>query len=956
MKRVLLLSLFCCLGFIALSQTTTIRIYAGGAGAAGSYITGNATSSGVRTDGNIVTTSITQRGYAVFDLSAIPSTATVTGVVTQFYVSGYGGSGAPSGWNTYGYAGDLSTVTSGPILFANMVAGTSLTTATYGTGTGNQTLASTPAAVTFVNSNIGNKVSWSWTGGGTRLYTITGETGTLDAVAGHAPYLEVTYTCAGVTGVAATATPNPVCPGNVFTISGAGTGVVSYTWQGPSSFSYTGMTTTLTGSATTVGVYTLTARNATGCRVITTTPSVALATAPTISPAGTVTVCATGSTALTASTVGGTWTSGNTAIATITTPGGILSGVAQGTANITYTNSTTPFCWAVKTVTVQAAPAPILPSAPHVCIGSTITLTDTAVGGTWSVTPTTTATITLATGVVTGGSAGTATVTYANGCGSPATTVITVEPLPAAITGPTHVCELGGIMTLSDVTAGGTWNGDANASAVAISATQGKVTGISDGPSIITYTAPNTCRATYSIIIDPAPNAITGVLKHCFGTATTLSNSIPGGTWSSGTPPVANLLPPPASCPSCGVFYGYMGGYALISYTNACGVATAMDTVVGTPPPFIGGDTVCEGGTLVLADSVIGGTWSSSDPSRATVLTGSGVVSGISVGVVTITYTLPPGCSRTGTVEVIVGPPAITGGTDVCPGKTTNLSNTSAGGTWSSGSPAVATVGLTSGVVTGVSSNTAIITYTDIHGCLATTMIIVNPLPPAIIGDSILCPGVVDTLYNPAIGGTWSSLTPGIATIGATTGIVNTVSGGTAVIRYTFTGTGCYISKNVTVHPAPAPVVTYNSFTNTFEATPGFVNYQWYNSVDGEIPGATYSTTAAMIEAGYYVKVLDSSGCTGTSNIVTFNNTMLGVNNDLGANSFRIYPNPASNTIFIDAPAKVNVVITDLAGRKEMEAKGVNKLDITKLTAGFYVINIYDEKGVKLGQQKLVKE
>jgi hypothetical protein len=381
-----------------------------------------------------------------------------------------------------------------------------------------------------------------------------------------------------------------------------------------------------------------------------------------------------------------------------------------------------------------------------------------------------------------------------------------------------------------------------------------------------------------------------------------------------------------------------------------------MDTVVGTPPPFVGGDTVCEGGTLVLADSVIGGTWSSSDPSKASILTGSGVISGISAGVVTITYTLPPGCSRTGTVEVIVGPPAITGSTDVCPGKTIALSNASAGGTWTSGSPAVATVGLTSGVVTGVSPNTAIITYTDIHGCIATQMVIVDPIPPAIIGDSILCPSVVDTLYNPAIGGTWSSVTPSIATIGATTGIINTISGGTAVIRYTFTGTGCYINKNVTVYPAPAVTVTYNYFTNTFEATPGFASYQWYNSVDGEIPGATFYTTAATTEAGYYVKVLDTNGCTGSSNIVTFNASMTNVNNNLGAGNFKIYPNPASNMIFIDAPVKVNVVITDLAGRKEMEANGVNKLDISKLTPGFYVITIHDEKGVKMGQQKLVKE
>ena len=84
-----------------------------------------------------------------FNLQGSTATARfgINGTFSGFNVSAYGGFGAPSGWNTYGYAGDLSLVTSGATLYANCIAGTSLSTATYGAAVGNQTLASTAAGV-----------------------------------------------------------------------------------------------------------------------------------------------------------------------------------------------------------------------------------------------------------------------------------------------------------------------------------------------------------------------------------------------------------------------------------------------------------------------------------------------------------------------------------------------------------------------------------------------------------------------------------------------------------------------------------------------------------------------------------------------------------------------------------------------------------------------------------------
>ena len=71
----------------------------------------------------------------------------------------------------------------------------------------------------------------------------------------------------------------------------------------------------------------------------------------------------------------------------------------------------------------------------HVCVGQTTTLGDGAGGGLWGITPTTTATIGSSSGEVTGIAAGMAAVTYSLGSGCVKTAIVTVNGIPAAITG-----------------------------------------------------------------------------------------------------------------------------------------------------------------------------------------------------------------------------------------------------------------------------------------------------------------------------------------------------------------------------------------------------------------------------------------------------------------------------------------------------------------------------------------
>ncbi|MES2702849.1 MAG: T9SS type A sorting domain-containing protein [Bacteroidota bacterium] len=200
-KHFLSLILLCC-SAIAFSQSPTVTLFA--TGATGSFTTGSATTT-TRTDDVIMATSTTDKGYAVFDLSGIPVDATIISCVLGFHVSSFT-AGTPDLCNTYGYPGDLSLVTTPATLFADISSGTLLFSAippadgSYGGSTGHDSMESSTAPLTtFIHDNLGGKISIGFTGGGTNVYGITGETGLASTYGIHAPYLRIHYTppCSG---------------------------------------------------------------------------------------------------------------------------------------------------------------------------------------------------------------------------------------------------------------------------------------------------------------------------------------------------------------------------------------------------------------------------------------------------------------------------------------------------------------------------------------------------------------------------------------------------------------------------------------------------------------------------------------------------------------------------------------------------------------------------------------
>jgi uncharacterized repeat protein (TIGR01451 family) len=322
---------------------------------------------------------------------------------------------------------------------------------------------------------------------------------------------------------------------------------------------------------------------------------------------------------------------------------------------------------------------------------------------------------------------------------------------------------------------------------------------------------------------------ITGVLTVCVGSTTQLTGS--------GTPAVTNPWvssnPAVATVSNTGLVTGVSAGTSIITYTDINGCSKTVTVTVYATPTITGVLTVCVGSTTQLTGSgtpAVTNPWVSSNPAVATV-SNTGLVTGVSAGTSVITYTDINGCSKTATVTVYASP-TITGVLTVCVGSTTQLTGSgtpAATNPWVSSNPAVATVSNT-GLVTGVSAGTSVITYTDINGCSKTATVTVYA-SPTITGVLTVCVGSTTQLTGsgtPAVTNPWVSSNPAVATV-SNTGLVTGVSAGTSIITYTDIN-GCSNSVTVTVNScyadiaviktgAPEPITPGQTITYTITIT-----------------------------------------------------------------------------------------------------------------------------------------
>jgi uncharacterized protein YjdB/alpha-tubulin suppressor-like RCC1 family protein len=337
-------------------------------------------------------------------------------------------------------------------------------------------------------------------------------------------------------------------------------------------------------------------------------------------------------------------------------------------------------------------------------------------------------------------------------------------------------------------------------------------------------------------------------------------------------------------------------GAAVVTVTM---VPVASVQVTPASPALAVGQTVqLAVAVLDSAGRALGGrtvTWSSGDAAVATV-SGAGLVTAVAPGTVTITAT-SEGKAGVATVTVnavpvatiVVSPASAT----LYPGQIRQLEATtldSSGRTlsgrtvaWSTSSPAVATVS-TNGVVTAVGLGSAIITATS-EERNAMAVITVNAVPVAnvtvtppslslSVGQSTQLSAVVRASDGSVLTGrtvTWSSSTPGVATV-STSGLVTGVAIGSTTITAT--------SEGVTTPVATGVLLPVSGFTlfvgneHSCAVAAGGTAYCWGNNSSGQLglgtlgatpelrPRAVSSSTNARIEQFASLAV---GGKTGTT-------------------------------------------------------------------------------------------
>ncbi len=506
---------------------------------------------------------------------------------------------------------------------------------------------------------------------------------------------------------------------------------------------------------------------------------------------GTPVVCIGQPAMLSEASIGGTWASSNTTIATAGSTG-VVTGVRTGTVTITYSLPTG--CMTTLAATVNPLPAVIAPSPARICATSTTTFSDATTGGTWSTDNTSIAIIDPTTGLLTGKAAGNTTVAYLLPTGCSATRIITIDTFPGPIAGTNAVCA-GTTIILSDAISGGTWS-SSNSAAATIDAGSGIVSGVAAGSTIITYALAHGCYTTATVAVNSLPAPIAGpTFNVCEGMEIVLSIINTSGTWSSSNTSIAIVG-------STGVVGGVGAGTATITYTNPSGcIRTVIVTVNSTPTGIFGTTAMCEGSNTTLINITPGGTWSTTS-SLISIGSSSGLTSGIIAGTATVTYTIGNGCTATTTVTVYPLPDAVAGTKDICLDLTTTLSDAATGGTWSTADTTVL-VNSFSGVITGIYTGTATITYTLPTTCAVTTTVTVHEIPPAITGNTFICPSTTTSLSSGS-GGSWGSSNTAVATADAT-GTITGIGAGTATITYT-SDAGCFVLDTVTVYPIIAPI------------------------------------------------------------------------------------------------------------------------------------------------------
>ena len=376
-----------------------------------------------------------------------------------------------------------------------------------------------------------------------------------------------------------------------------------------------------------------------------------------------------------------------------------------------------------------------------ICLGDSSVLSSNTIGGMWSSVSTNVATINTFTGKVLSIATGSTKIIYSltiDGCVNSVDTTVTINPMPviADILGSSTLC-VGDKTTLTNTTLDGIWT--SMSPTVASISSNGELLGLSQGVTKVSYSVTTlgcTTTKTFDVAVSSYPVVadIVGPTDICEGSTATLTNTTKLGVWSSQNTNIVSIN-------AFGLITGTSAGSTIIDYTvnNANCITKKSITITVksalSVSPIIGTTDICIGATSKLTDQTPGGTWSSSDPTVATI-DGTGLVTSVKVGSTIIRYdVLTNGvCPEFAQVVFTVNQiPAVDAISDIIVCEGSNVSKVTFTGSgsplyhWTNNNPSIGLVSIGTGEIqsfkakgpsVGSSSEIAIINVTPIaNGC-----------------------------------------------------------------------------------------------------------------------------------------------------------------------------------------------------------------------------------------------
>lgn len=503
----------------------------------------------------------------------------------------------------------------------------------------------------------------------------------------------------------------------------------------------------------------------------------------------------------------------------------------------------------------------------------------------------------------------------------------------------------------------------------------GAFTGFGSGTHTFFVTDANGCTAQVSqTLTQPQPISMqtTSVPVFCFGASTGSITAIGAG----GTLPYSYSFNGGASFQPGFTATGLASGsyVVVVRDVNGCQVSQGVEiTEVAQPLVLTGASTAsgCVGaanGSVVL--TATGGTPTYTYSANGVVFQNQNQFGGLAAGTYTYMVMDINGCQASVSLtvaeplsgvqisEVLVNDPAC--------GLSTNGAVTvqASGGTPSYTYSANGSIFQSSPILSGLGVGTYNVMVRDANGCTSTQEVTLQA-PPALEITVVNVVGVecagsfVGSLEVSGSGGipgyTWSLSGGAQQTLGTFTELTN----GVYNVQIEDVN-GCTATVPVEVpfeFPVPVAEFTYIISGNAvvFNNLSQFGDSYLWNFGDGntsieENPTHFYETLGP-----YTVTLSVTNGCGTRTRSRSFNNLTLGVDEDV-ENTFGLYPNPASDELFITTAKDVNgttvLEVTSIAGKRVMvntvggmNANGRVRLDVSGLGQGMYLLSVQSGEG-----------